>query len=302
MARSLMAQALRLVCVLGLCAGAALAQLPAQLPAQQGPATAKVTPLVVPPAAKALFNRPFVGFTASYYGGQTDGGSCGYGSAQESGYGVFTASASTPIYLGGAACGACYTMSCAGSGLCLPGVTPSLTVTNLCTAASGPCAGNKRSFSLAPAVWNRIAVNPNIGIVPVRLTRVPCLRAGGVSFKVIVGNPYYVQVLISNVAGSGDLLRAEVNVQGTNTWVPMKRDNGAVWSFAGTDLGGKAFSFRLTSGYYRETIIVRNAIPAIFEPGRTFPSTVNFKLAPPPVAPRKAMEQESFNATVYVSN
>nr|CCD17876.1 expansin [Micrasterias denticulata] len=267
------------------------------------PVVKKVTPIVIPPAAAKLFNRPAYGFTASYYGGQTDGGSCGYGSAQQSGYGVATASASTPLYAAGLNCGACFTMSCQGSQRCLPGNTPMLTVTNLCKAATGPCSGNKRSWSLAPDVWNGIAVNPNVGVVPVRVTRVPCQRAGGVQFKVLVGNPYYLEVLISNVAGSVDLAKVEVLVQGVGYWQPMKHDYGAVYSISGTNLANVNFSFRLTSGYYRESIVIPNAISGMYEPGVVLDTNVNFKLAAPrPVVlrGRKIME-ESTNATLLIS-
>ena len=41
------------------------------------------------------------GFTATFYGGQGDGGSCGYGTAKQSGFGYNSASVSNAIYAAG---------------------------------------------------------------------------------------------------------------------------------------------------------------------------------------------------------
>lgn len=135
----------------------------------------KIAPAKKLPAAKAPqgkgavagFNTFDYGYTATFSDGQTDGGgSCGYGTAEESGFGVNTISASQALYRKGLNCGACFRLQCTGSQLCLPRPTPVLTVTNACppNGPGGWCNGQKKSYTLAPAVWNHIATNPNLAV------------------------------------------------------------------------------------------------------------------------------------------
>lgn len=89
-------------------------------------------------------------------------------------------------------------------------------------------------------------------------------------------------VLISNVAGSGDIAAAMVKVTSPSAlpiWQPMKRSFGSVWAFSGTGMTtGASFSFKLTTGFWRETVIVPNGVPAFYEVGQPYPSAINFKL------------------------
>ena len=54
-----------------------------------------------PLATAQPLGRWLPGYTATFYGGQGDGGSCGYGSAKSSGFGYNSASVSNAIYAAG---------------------------------------------------------------------------------------------------------------------------------------------------------------------------------------------------------
>lgn len=222
------------------------------------------------------YNSWVGGFTATYYGGQGDGGSCGYGMAAQSGFSVFTASASNVLYQNGALCGACIQVRCVNSKLCKPGVSVPVTISNLCPALSsgGWCDGAKASLSLAPAVWNTIAHRPEIGVVPVQVKRVLCKRRRGVVFNV-TGNPYYIEVMIKNIAGSGDIRRADLSLNG-GPWQQMMRNYGAVWAFSGQLLTRRSLSFRLFSRNDNASLVVWNAVPANWKTARNYISKRNF--------------------------
>ncbi|CAI5523730.1 unnamed protein product [Closterium sp. Naga37s-1] len=219
------------------------------------------------------------GFTATYYGGQGDGGSCGYGTAQQSGFGVFTASASASLYQSGLLCGACLRVKCVNSPLCKPGVSPMVTVSNLCPPLSsgGWCDGNKMSLSLAPTTWNMIATNPNVGVVPVIVKRVLCQRKRGIVFNV-TGNPYYIEALIKNVAGSGDLRRVDLSLN-RGPFQPMVRSYGSVWTFSGQKMTGKSLSFRLFSRNDNASLVIWNALPPNWVQAVNYISKTNFGFA-----------------------
>eukprot|EP00475_Leptophrys_vorax_P035451 TRINITY_DN5845_c0_g1_i1.p1 TRINITY_DN5845_c0_g1~~TRINITY_DN5845_c0_g1_i1.p1 ORF type:complete len:251 (-),score=-15.20 TRINITY_DN5845_c0_g1_i1:2-754(-) len=232
--------------------------------------------LLVSVAHCAYYEKWVGGFTATYYGGQGDGGSCGYGTAAMSGFSVYTASASTVLYQDGALCGACLQVRCVNSRLCKPGISVPVTVSNLCPALSsgGWCDGNKASISLAPAVWNAIANHPEIGVVPVQVKRVLCQRRRGVVFNV-TGNPYYIEAMIKNIAGSGDLRRVDISVGG-GPWQMMTRNYGAVWAFSGQLLTQKSLSFRLFSRNDNASLAIWNALPPNWVNARNYVSRRNF--------------------------
>lgn len=88
-------------------------------------------------------------------------------------------------------------------------------------------------------------------------------------------------VLISNVAGSGDIAQAMVKVISSSApayWQPMKRSFGSVWAFSGTGMAQASYSFKLTTGFWRETVIIPNGVPQFYQVGTEYKSETNFKL------------------------
>ncbi|BBH04781.1 expansin A6 [Prunus dulcis] len=213
---------------------------------------------------------------ATFYGGSdasgTMGGACGYGNLYSQGYGVSTAALSTALFNNGLSCGACFEIKCAndpnGATLealqfsSLPPTSALQTLLNQATMADGailpgltltwpcPCFSDCRVQS-----WNCPCFLP-----------VPCRKRGGIRFT-INGFRYFNLVLVSNVAGAGDIVR--VSVKGSKTgWMSMSRNWGQNWQ-SNAVLVGQSLSFRVR-GSDRRTSTSWNVVPANWQFGQTF--------------------------------
>ncbi|KAG6549211.1 hypothetical protein Mapa_009197 [Marchantia paleacea] len=188
---------------------------------------------------------------ATFYGGSdavgTNNGACGYSNVLAMGYGTMTAALSAPIFKEGKSCGACYKLRCRGleTDGCIRNEVV-VTVTNLCPQGSvGGLCDNKPHFELSELAFAKIAKPQSSGIVEVVYKKVSCDRKGGMHF-LLVGHTYFLQVLIHNVGGCGDV--AAVSVKGGNgPWIPMSRSWGQLWQ-TGEVLEGQALSFSVKMG------------------------------------------------------
>ncbi|XP_074290100.1 expansin-A13-like [Silene latifolia] len=204
----------------------------------------------------------------------TLGGACGYGDLHLTGYAKATTTAvSNILFEKGQACGACYELRCVEDPRnCISGMTVIVTVTNYCSPnfgfaadGGGNCNPPNKHFVLPVQSFRKIA-SWKAGNVALHYRRIKCRKEGGIRFA-IDGSGVFMSVLISNVAGVGDIVG--VNTKGSLTgWLPMSRSWGQNW-ILNADLKRQPLSFEVTTSD-GATRISYNVAPKSWVFGQTF--------------------------------
>nr|WBK39180.1 EXPA13 [Colobanthus quitensis] len=200
-------------------------------------------------------------------------GACGYGDLDLAGYGKATAGLSPSLFEKGLACGACFELRCVEDlRNCIPGTSIIVTGTNYCAPnlgfeadGGGKCNVGNRHFVLPIHAFEKIALW-KAGNAAVQFRRIKCRREGGIRFS-IDGSGAFMSILISNVAGAGDVV--DVKIKGSQTgWLPMSRSWGQNW-ILNADLKKQPLSFEVTTSD-RATLMSYNVAPKTWDFGQTF--------------------------------
>ncbi|KAL1566318.1 expansin-A23-like [Salvia divinorum] len=177
------------------------------------------------------------------------GAACGYTNVFDQGYGEETAALSTALFNDGAACGACFDITCVNAPQACKKGTIRVTATNFCPPDYTKtqdiwCNPPQKHFDLAKPIYLKIA-EYKAGVVPVMYRRVKCGKKGGVKF-VMGGNNYWTIVLVYNVGGVGDVKSVRVRSPGSSDWTRMSRNWGQNWQVT-QSLLGQSLSFEVTA-------------------------------------------------------
>ncbi|CAM0944618.1 unnamed protein product [Alopecurus aequalis] len=238
------------------------------------------------PAASAGYGSSgWLAAGATYYGNPNgdggEGGACGYQSAVgQPPFSSMIAAGSTPLFLGGMGCGACYDVICSSNKAC-SGKPVTVVITDLSPGNLYP--GEPAHFDMSGTSLGAMAKPGKAdqlragGVIRIQYKRVPCKYPGvKITFRVDPGsNPFYFKILIEFSNGDGNLKAVAMKMAGSKSWTPMVHDWGALWRCNnGKRLQGP-FTLRLTSGYGR-VLVANNVIPANWKAGATYRSLVNY--------------------------
>lgn len=206
-------------------------------------------------------------------------GACGYGDLFQQGYGLETTALSTALFNNGLTCGACFEIKCVNDPQWCKKEGPTsikVTATNFCPPNYSKPDGNwcnppRKHFDLSMKMFTTLAYY-KAGIIPVQYRRVPCTQNGGVRFQ-LEGNPYWLRVIVLNVANAGDVIR--VVIKGAHSdWIPMSRNWGQNW-VTGVNLFAQTLSFWVTTSDLK-ALQFDYAVPENWQFGQTYEAKINF--------------------------
>ncbi|KAF7090335.1 hypothetical protein CFC21_093099 [Triticum aestivum] len=237
------------------------------------------------PSSSAAYGGGWLPAGATYYGNPngdgSDGGACGYQTAV--GHRPFSsmiAAGSSPLFMAGKGCGACYDVKCTSNSAC-SGKPVTVVITDLSPGnlyPGEPChfdmSGTALGAMAKPGMADKLRAG---GVIRMQYKRVPCKYPGvNIAFRVDQGaNPFYFKTLIEFEDDDGDLKAVALKEAGSGAWTPMAQDWGALWRLNNGRRLRAPFSLRLTSDSGRK-LVVNNVIPANWKAGATYRSLVNY--------------------------
>ncbi|KAK7395614.1 hypothetical protein VNO78_16178 [Psophocarpus tetragonolobus] len=219
---------------------------------------------------------------ATYYGPKngcgSEGGACGYKSAVKEAPFYSLVSAGSPLlYQQGKGCGSCYEVKCTQDPAC-SGDPVRVVITDEC---AGCGSDSKYHFDLSGTSFASLAAVGQkqklfkSGKISIVFRKVKCqYPKRTIAFEVDSGsNHYYFATLVKFVNGDGDIEKLEMKTD--SGWHSMQRSWGALWKLDKGIQLKPPFSFKLTTKAGK-TISAKNVIPAGWNAGKTYQSSVNF--------------------------
>ncbi|XP_019434563.1 PREDICTED: putative expansin-B2 [Lupinus angustifolius] len=210
----------------------------------------------------------------------SEGGACGYGNiVGQPPFSSMISAGSPRLYQWGKGCGSCYEVKCTGNDGC-SGNPVKIVITDECPG----CSATDFHFDLSGTAFGAMAVSGqdeklrNAGRIQIQHRRIKCNYPGvSIAFHVDSGsNPYYFATNIEYVNGDGDLAKVELKEANSGSWHSMQQSWGVVWKLDNGSPLQAPFSIRLTTLKSGKTIVADDVIPAGWNPGETYKSTVNF--------------------------
>ncbi|CAI5980325.1 unnamed protein product [Closterium sp. NIES-64] len=188
------------------------------------------------------------------------------------------------FYEKGAACGACFTVSCSNSKDCQG---PNGTTMNVTARVVGLARYTTR-LQLSDVSWDGLVTDRKRRDVDVQFKKVPCSATSSIAVRVVSGSKKHkfgIQIL-----GAGGLGVAGVEISNDgNKWVRMERKDGAAtWIVNSKDAkdaaknivrSGKHMSVRVTAATSGEKVVLDNIIPAGWTAARVYMAKTNFHVA-----------------------
>ncbi|KAH8936135.1 hypothetical protein BDL97_17G068300 [Sphagnum fallax] len=218
-------------------------------------------------------------------GDGSDGGACGYGVLSTSPYGSSIAAGNSPLFLNGSGCGVCYEVKCNHTDLCKPTATD-VVITDLCPGGAF-CDGSFPHFDLSGNAISNMAISGQeealrtVAVYDLLYRRIPCSYPGqNISFTVDSGsNPFWFSLIVKYEGGPGDIQAVQIKQAGNDSgWQAMTQNWGANWmvqSNTGSALQGP-LSIRLATQLTGQVVVAADVIPAGYDPGATYESSVQF--------------------------